>query len=86
MLSHKEQRENEVFVGNSSSIIFPEEYLFQLNSIEYRFGNVAFDIDGKIIRNNITKSLFIKKNSHKTYDKLMRKLSGFTTNVEGIII
>ncbi len=87
MLGHKEERKDEVFVGNTSTIISDEqERLFRLNNINYRYGNVAYDIRGKIIKGNGIKSLFIKKDSHKTYDKLMRKLSGFTTDVDGILL
>lgn len=60
--------------------------MYRINNINYRYGNIAYDIHGKIIKDNGIKPLFIKKNSHETYDKLMRKLSGFTTNVEGIIL
>ena len=86
--SHKEQKRDEIFVGNTSTIIFPDEYehLFKRNNIKYRFGNVAFDIHGKIIKENVTKPLFIKKDSCDTYNRLMRKLSGFTTDVEGILL
>lgn len=87
MLRHKEERKDEVFVGNTSNIISGEqECLFRLNNINYRYGNVAYDIHGKIIKGNGAKPLFIKNDSCKKYDKLMRKLSGFTTNVEGIIL
>ncbi len=87
MLRHKEERKDEIFVGNESTIIFEnQKRLFQLNNINYRFGNVAYDIYGKIIKGSATKPLFIKRDSYKTYDKLMRKLSGFTTNVEGILL
>lgn len=87
MLGHKEERKDEIFVGNASVIISEEqERLFKLNKINYRYGNVAYDIHGKIIKGNGIKPLFIKKESHKTYDKLMRKLSGFTTDVEGILL
>lgn len=74
---HKEQHEDEVFVGNTSCIIFPEKRFFELNNINYRLGDTAFDIDGKIIKSNIIKPLFIKKDSLKKYDNLMRKLSRF---------
>ena len=85
--SHKEQKRDEIFVGNTSTIIFPDdEHSFKLNNIKYRLGNVTFDIHGKIIKDNATKPLFIKKDSCDTYNKLMRKLSGFTTDIEGIII
>lgn len=48
MLSHKEERKDEVFVGNTSAIISEErERLFKLNKINYRLGNIAYDIDGK---------------------------------------
>lgn len=87
MLRHKEERKDEIFVGNESIIIFEnQKRLFQLNNINYRFGNVAYDIHGKIIKASTTKPLFIKKDSYKTYDKLMRKLSGFTTDVGGILL
>lgn len=87
MLRHKEERKDEIFVGNVSTIMFEEqERLFQLNNINYRFGNVAYDIHDKIIKSSAIKPLFIKKDSHKMYDKLMRKSSGFTTDVEGIIL
>ncbi len=82
---HREQRKDEQFVGNISVIIFPEEELFKLNNINYRLGNFAFDIHGKIIKNGM-KPLFIKKDSIERYDKLMRKLSGFTTKVEGVLL
>lgn len=87
MLGHKEERKDEIFVGNTSVIISEkQEHLFQLNNINYRYGDVAYDIRGKIIKGNGIKPLFIKKNSYRTYDKLMRKLSGFTTDVDGIIL
>lgn len=87
MLGHKEEQKDEIFVGNTSIIISEkQEHLFQLNNINYRYGNIAYDIHGKTIKGNGTKPLFIKKDSHKTYDKLMRKLSGFTTDVEGILL
>lgn len=87
MLRHKEERKDEIFVGNVFTIMFEEQgRLFQLNNISYRFGNVAYDIREKIIKSSATKPLFIKKDSHKKYDKLMRKLSGFTTDVEGILL
>lgn len=87
MLRHKEEGKDEVFVGNISIIISGEqERLFRLNNINYRFGDVAYDIHGKVIKGNGIKPLFIKKDSHKIYDKLMRKLSGFTTDVEGILL
>lgn len=86
MLSHKEERKDEIFVGNVFTITSEEERLFKLNDINYRFGNVAYDINGKIIKDDITKPLFIKKDSFETYDKLMRKLSGFTTDVEGVFV
>lgn len=87
MLRHKEEGKDEVFVGNTSTIISgKQERLFRLNNINYRYGEVAYDIHGKIIKGNGVKPLFIKKDSHKTYDKLMRKLSGFTTDVEGILL
>lgn len=87
MLGHKEEQKDEIFVGNTSTIISEkQEHLFQLNNINYRYGNIAYDIHGKIIKGNGIKPLFIKKDSHKTYDKLMRKLSGFTTDVEGILL
>ncbi len=85
MKDHKEEMNNEKFVGNISKVDSDIKY-FDLNNINYRFGNDAFDIHGKIIKNNIIKPLFIKKDSLEKYDKLMRKLSGFTTNVEGIIL
>lgn len=84
MLSHKETKEDELFEGNIIVAMFQKE-LFELNGINYRLGNVAFDIHGKIIKNGM-KPLFIKKDSHETYDKLMRKLSGFTTDTEGILL
>lgn len=87
MLGHKEERKDEIFVGNESIIISEErERLFLLNNINYRFGNVAYDIHGKVIKCNGIKPLFIKKESYRIYDKLMRKLSGFTTDVEGILL
>lgn len=87
MLRHKEERKDEVFVGNEYTVVSEErERLFKLNNINYRFGNIAYDIHGKIINNNGTKPLFIKKSDYKTYDKLMRKLSGFTTDIEGILL
>lgn len=85
MLGHKEERKDEVFVGNISPII-SEEHLFKLNNIKYRYGSVAYDIDGKIIKDNGIKPLFIKKDSYEIYDKLMRKLSGSTIDVEGILL
>jgi hypothetical protein len=87
MLRHKEERKDEVFVGNTSTIITEkQEHLFRLNNINYRYGNIAYDIHGKIIKGNGIKPLFIKNDSCKKYDKLMRKLSGFTTDVEGILL
>ena len=66
MLSHKEERKDEVFVGNTSAIISEErERLFKLNKINYRLGNIAYDIDGKIIKGNVIKPLFIKLESKK---------------------
>lgn len=62
MLRHKEERKDEIFVGNESTIIFEKQKrLFQLNNINYRFGNVAYDIYRKIINGSATKPLFIKK-------------------------
>lgn len=50
MLRHKEERKDEVFVGNTSTIITEkQEHLFRLNNINYRYGNIAYDIHGKII-------------------------------------
>lgn len=84
---HKEERKDEIFVGNESTIISEErERLFQLNNINYRFGNITYDIHGKVMKGNGIKPLFIKKSSFKKYDKLMRKLSGFMTDVEGILL
>lgn len=78
MKKHKEELEDEIFVGNTCLLDENHFRLFDLNNIEYRIGRVAYYIDGKIIKSNITKPLFIKKNSYETYDKLMMKLSGFT--------
>ena len=51
MLRHKEERKDEIFVGNESTIIFEnQKRLFQLNNINNRFGNFAYDIYGKIIK------------------------------------
>ncbi len=87
MLGHKEEGKDEVFVGNTSTIIKEEqERLFCLNGIGYRYGNIAYDIDGKIIKNSNIKPLFIKKDSFDIYDRLMRKLSGFTTDIEGVLL
>lgn len=84
---HKEERKDEIFVGNESTIISEKrERLFQLNNINYRFGNVAYDTHGKVIKGGGIKPLFIKKSSFKKYDKLMRKLSGFMTDDEGILL
>ncbi len=85
MKNHKEEMNDERFVGNTSKLYSSLKY-FDLNNINYRLGNTAFDKHGEIIKSNIIKPLFIKKDSLEKYDKLMRKLSGFTTNVEGIIL
>ena len=85
MKNHKEEMDDEIFVGNESTLV-NLVHLFELNKINHRFGNVAFDIHGKIIKANCMKPLFIKKDSLEKYDKLMRKLSGFRTNVEGIAL
>ena len=73
--SHKEQREDEEFVGNAN--------LDELNKllaygIDCRLGNKAYYIDGKEIESNYLKPLFVKKSNLKKYDNKMRKESGFT--------
>lgn len=71
---HKEERNDEIFVGNSS--IEHMEELF-LDGIDCRLGCVAYDIHDKIIKNDGIKPLFIKKTSFKRYDNKMRKECGF---------
>lgn len=85
MKNHKEELKDEIFVGNTN-ILVDNFRLFKLNNIKYRVGEVAYYIDGKIIKGNAIKPLFIKKDSYKTYDKLMRKLSGVTVGVEGVVL
>lgn len=75
MKMHKEEKTDEVFVGNTNHYDF-EELLHQ--GIECRLGNTAYCIDGKKIEGNYLKPLFVSKKSLKKYDIYMRKSSGFT--------
>lgn len=72
---HKEQRSDEIFVGNAN--------LDELNQllaygIDCRLGNKAYYIDGKKIKGNYLKPLFVKKSDLKKYDNKMRRECGFT--------
>ena len=74
MKMHKEEKDNEVFVGNTDYDSLKE---LRQHGIEYRLGNIAYDIDGKEIEGNYLKPLFIPKSSFKKYDIYMRKSCGF---------
>lgn len=75
MKKHKEEKPDEVFVGNDNHYNL-ENLLHQ--GIECRLGNTAYDIDGKKIEGNYLKPLFVSKKSLEKYDTYMRKSSGFT--------
>lgn len=77
MKMHKEEKPDEVFVGNTNHHDF-EDLLHQ--GIECRLGNKAYYIDGKEIERNYLKPLFVSKKSLKKYDTYMRKSSGFTVH------
>lgn len=72
MLLHKECGKNEVFVGNINVIVQldTEKDRFEKKGIKYRIGNIVYDIDGKIIKGNVIKPLFIAKKDCEKYDKL----------------
>lgn len=75
MKMHKEEKPDELFVGNTNHCNF-EDLLHQ--KIECRLGNTAYYMDGKKIEGNYLKPLFVSKKSLKKYDTYMRKSSGFT--------
>lgn len=75
MKMHKEEKNDKVFVGNSNHYNLED---LSHQGIECRLGNIAYDIEGKEIKGNYIKPLFVKKNSFKKYDTYMRKSSGFT--------
>ncbi len=73
MLSHKEQKKDEIFVGNSN---IDQRDLLLSSGIECRLGDVAYDIHGRKLKTDI-KPLFVKKSSFKRYDNKMRSECGF---------
>ncbi len=72
---HKEQRENEEFVGNANLDCLNE---LLACGIDCRLGDKAYYIDGKEIEVNYLKPLFVKKRDLKRYDNKMRRECGFT--------
>lgn len=72
---HKEQREDEEFVGNSNLDDFNK---LLACGIGCRLGDKAYYIDGKEIKGNYLKPLFVKKRDLKRYDNKMRRECGFT--------
>ncbi len=56
MLSLKEQKKDEIFVGNSS---IDQRDLLLSSGIECRLGDVAYDIHGRKLKTGI-KPLFVK--------------------------
>ena len=68
---HKEQLNDEVFVGN---IRVDSDLLSHLNGVAYRIGEQAFDLDGNKLPRDYMRPLFVKKSDYATYDHIMMEL------------
>lgn len=69
---HKEQRKNEIYLGNTISKKFPSEKISKLKTI--RLGEVAYDIHGKPLpKDDPYKPLFVDKSEYDEYHKIMEK-------------
>ena len=70
MGTHKECMADEVFVGNVTTT----DETSDLKDLSYRFGVIAYDIDGNIL-SDFYKPLFVKKSSHAEWDRRMTNAS-----------
>lgn len=67
MLTHPEQADNEVFVGNHHGTEIPHE-LAHIPSV--RLGSVAYDIDGKRLPEAYRPLLVGRGADHDRYDRI----------------
>lgn len=70
MAFYKGCKENEIFVGNTTTG-GDLSYLDESN-IRYRIGEVALDIHGKEIEKWYMRPLFIKQESYDKYNRIMQ--------------
>lgn len=64
---HEKCEGNEMFVGNVGA----DRDLSYLKGVNFRRGNVAYDIHGEKINENLLRPLFIKKEDSDKYDAIM---------------